>query len=302
MDIKWLEDFLSLCQSGNFRVSSEQRCISQPAFSRRIKALETWVGAELIHRTSHPVHLTDAGKEFKSVAEEIVWLAYQARDDNRALDLGKEVVIHFSTLSTLAQFFIPGWLKGLKAHIETEQFNVRTDFASIDDYLGGLADGIVDFFIGYEDPSGSDVIDPEKYSSLHLGEESLVPVVSPDGKGKPMWWLPSKPQGAIPYLHTNSSLSLWPIRKHLEKHYGDLTFTPVYESSIATALKAMAIEGYGVAWIPKSIVVDDLANGRLVRAAEEKDDIAVDIKIYRNASSTDPKVEKFWQVLMQQQN
>jgi len=162
--------------------------------------------------------------------------------------------------------------------------------------------GLSTFFIGYEDPAGSGVIDPEKFSSVHLGEESLVPVVSPDENGKPMWWLPSKPQGAIPYLHTNSSLSLWPIRKHLEKHYGDLTFTPVYESSIATALKAMAIEGYGVAWIPKSIVVDDLANGRLVRAAEVKDDIAVDIKIYRYAGSAEPKVEKFWQVLMQHQN
>jgi len=68
MDLKWLEDFLCLSNTGNFRVSSEQRCVSQPAFSRRIKALETWVGADLFDRSCHPVVLTDAGKVFKPVA------------------------------------------------------------------------------------------------------------------------------------------------------------------------------------------------------------------------------------------
>ncbi len=54
-------------------------------------------------------------------------------------------------------------------------------------------------------------------------------------------------------------------------------------------------------WLPKSIVVEDLANGRLLRAAEESDDIVVDIKILRHAHSTEPRVEKFWQVFLQQE-
>lgn len=301
MELKWLEDFLSLCDSGNFGISSEQRSVSQPAFSRRIKALENWVGAELIDRNSHPVHPTDAGKVFKLVAQEIVRLAYQTRSDIKALNRSNEVKLRFSTLSTLAQFFMPAWLKKLKPYIEIESLSVRTDFGSIDDYLGALEKGVVDFFICYQDQSETNLTDDGKYLSLKLGIESLVPVVSPDSNGNPSWWLPSKPKGAIPYLHTDSALSLWPIKHHLEKKFGDLTFEPVYESSIATALKAMSIEGYGLAWLPQSIVVDDLASGRLVRAAEESDDIVVDIKIFRHALCSEPRVEKFWQVLQQQE-
>jgi hypothetical protein len=82
-------------------------------------------------------------------------------------------------------------------------------------------------------------------------------------------------------LHTHAKPSQWPVRHLLENRFGHLKFVPVYESSIATAVRAMVIEGYGVAWIPKSIVADDLEKGRLVRAAEENAEIPLDIKIYR---------------------
>lgn len=42
MEIKWLKDFLVLNNTGNFRIAAEQRCVLQPAFSRRIQALEAW--------------------------------------------------------------------------------------------------------------------------------------------------------------------------------------------------------------------------------------------------------------------
>jgi len=312
MELKWLEDFLSLCNSGNFRVSSEQRFVSQPAFSRRIKALETWLGAELIDRTSFPVQPTNAGREFRTVAQNIVNLAYQKRNDIRGQGNADKEKINFSTLNTLAQVFIPAWLKELEPYHEAETFSVRTDFRSVDGYLVALEEGLVDFFICYEDQTGSIMIDPEKYPSLQLGVESVMPVVSPDNNGKPNWWLPSKPQKPIPHLCTKAHLTRparhhlekryglsLPVRHHIEKHYGDLTFVPAYEASTATSIKAMALEGYGVAWLPKSIVIDELSNGRLVRAAEEADDMMVDIKIFRSADSIDRRVEKFWQMLVQ---
>ena len=311
MELKWLEDFLSLCNSGNFRVSSEQRFVSQPAFSRRIKALETWLGAELIDRTSFPVQPTNAGREFRAAAQNIVNLAYQKRNEIRGQGVADKEKINFSALNTLAQVFIPAWLKELEPYHEAKTFSVRTDFRSVDGYLIALEEGQVDFFICYEDQTGSVMIDPEKYPSLLLGIEPIIPVVSPESSGKPSWWLPSEPQGPIPHLCTKAHLTRTarhhlekryglsqPVRHHIEKHYGDLTFVPVYEASTATSIKAMALEGFGVAWLPKSIVDDDIANGRLVRAAEEANDIVVNIKIFRCADSIDRRVENFWQMLV----
>ena len=299
MELKWLEDFLSLCDTGNFRVSSKRRFVSQPAFSRRIKTLELWLGAELIDRSTQPVKLTSAGEMFKPVALEIVQLAYQSRNDIKTQIRVADRRIRFSTVSTLAQFFVPSWLKDIQSSIETESFNIRIDFDNFDDYLTGLEDGSVDFFICYEDPTGIIYNYTEKFSTLCLGAETLVPVVSPDSDGNPGYWLPSCKSGScVPYLHTHSKPSLWPIKHHLETRYGDLEFLSVFESSIATALRAMVVEGYGVAWIPKSIVADDLANVVLVRAGPESDDILLDIKIYRFDKNVEPRTEKFWQILL----
>ncbi len=92
---------------------------------------------------------------------------------------------------------------------------------------------------------------------------------------------------------------MWPVQHHLEKRYGNLSFLLVYEATIATALRSMVIEGYGVAWVPLSIVVDDLESGCVVRAGDENDEIRLDINIYRHSNFIAPQAEKFWRVLEQ---
>src|SRR6267154_2473908 len=64
MEMKWLEDFLSLVDTRNFTRSAELRFTTQPAFSRRIKSLEEWVGTTLLNRSSQPISLTSAGEKF----------------------------------------------------------------------------------------------------------------------------------------------------------------------------------------------------------------------------------------------
>ena len=51
MESKWLEDFVSLAETGSFSRSAALRHVTQPAFSRRIRSLEAWLGADLIDRS-----------------------------------------------------------------------------------------------------------------------------------------------------------------------------------------------------------------------------------------------------------
>ena len=299
MELKWLEDFLALSLSGNFRIAAEQRCVSQPAFSRRIQALENWTEAQLIDRSVQPAQLTEAGKLFHPVAQRIVDQANAGKSEIQTLVREHNERIRFVTLSSLAQVFLPGWLKSLQPFIDTSQFVVKTEYDTIADYFSALENNSVDFFVCYEDPRNKFNRDETVFSSIKLGEENLVPVISPDAQGAPRLWLPDRPKGPIPCLHTFSQDTPSPIMYHMQSKYGDLVFKSVYESSIAPTIKAMAIEGFGLAWIPSAHVAEDLKSGRLVRAAEQADDIFVDINIYRCKKYTEPRVEKFWQTLMQ---
>jgi hypothetical protein len=58
MELDWLEDFLALVEHQHFGRAAEARNVSQPAFSRRIRLLETWLGAPLFNRDTHRVALT----------------------------------------------------------------------------------------------------------------------------------------------------------------------------------------------------------------------------------------------------
>ena len=58
IETKWLYDFLTLEACRHFSQAAEERNISQPAFSRRIKALESAVGVLLFDRTTSPLQLT----------------------------------------------------------------------------------------------------------------------------------------------------------------------------------------------------------------------------------------------------
>ncbi len=299
MELKWLKDFLALSDFGNFRIAAESRCVSQPAFSRRIQALETWIEAELIDRSVQPAQLTPAGHLFHPIAQKIVDQACAGKFEIQTLVQESKERIRFTTLSTLAQVFLPSWLKSLQPFTDASQFTVKTEYDTIIDYFSAVENNSVDFFVCYEDPKNKFYQDESIFSSLKLAEEFLVPVISPDAQGAPSWWLPDRPQGVIPCLHTLIQNTPSPVRYHMQSKYSDLTFKSIYESSIAPTLKAMAIEGFGLAWIPSAHVADDLKSGRLVRAAEPKDDIFVDINIYRCTKHNEPRVEKFWQALLQ---
>ncbi len=58
-------DFLTTEKCRNFR-AAVSRNVSQPAFSRRIRALEQAIGVELFNRRVTPLQLSEQGKIFHS--------------------------------------------------------------------------------------------------------------------------------------------------------------------------------------------------------------------------------------------
>jgi hypothetical protein len=67
LEVAWLEDFLELDAKRSFSKGAEVRCVSQPAFSRRIQALEECFGTTLIERSTSSIALTPMGKIFDNL-------------------------------------------------------------------------------------------------------------------------------------------------------------------------------------------------------------------------------------------
>ena len=55
MELKWLEDLLVLLEEKSVTRAAARRHVTQPAFSRRIRQLEQWLGVEIVDRSTKPV-------------------------------------------------------------------------------------------------------------------------------------------------------------------------------------------------------------------------------------------------------
>jgi hypothetical protein len=60
-----------------------------------------------------------------------------------------------------------------------------------------------------------------------------------------------------------------------------LNLDPIYETDMAEGLKAMALEGHGLAFLPASSVRKELKAKRLVRAATGQHELTMEVRIYR---------------------
>jgi DNA-binding transcriptional LysR family regulator len=60
-----MELFVRIAETRNFSALAKERRIGQPTISKQISALEAELGAELLHRNTRPITLTEAGREYR---------------------------------------------------------------------------------------------------------------------------------------------------------------------------------------------------------------------------------------------
>jgi len=72
MNIEQLRDFLRVAESLNLTLAAEQRNTSQSNLSKRLRALEDYLGRILVDRSSRPIRLTPAGEDFVPKARQIL--------------------------------------------------------------------------------------------------------------------------------------------------------------------------------------------------------------------------------------
>jgi len=72
----------------------------------------------------------------------------------------------------------------------------------------------------------------------------------------------------------------------------------MHENTISIGLKAMALAGWGMAWLPESLIYDEVQQGELVRASTDSYwDLTVEIRIYRHDTPLQKHAESFWEFL-----
>jgi LysR family transcriptional regulator, hypochlorite-specific transcription factor HypT len=303
METKWLEDFVSLAETRSFSRSAQLRHITQPAFSRRIQALEAWTGIDLVDRSSYPTRLTPAGETFHAQALEILGALQATRTMMRSHQVSGHDMIEFAVPHTLAFTFFPHWLMDVRKGFGAVKS--RLIALNVHDAVLRLTEGSCDLLIAYHHASQPLQLPPARYEMLSLGHETLAPYAKADSRGRPLFELPGEGAPSVPFLAYASGAYMARLVEQIVKHAP----TPprldtVYETDMAEGLKAMALEGHGLAFLPASSVRKELKARRLAAASNDgSHELTMEIRIYRErpevARHTKPAAQALWSFFLQ---
>jgi DNA-binding transcriptional LysR family regulator len=303
METKWLEDFVSLAETRSFSRSAQLRHVTQPAFSRRIQALEAWAGTDLVDRSSYPTRLTPAGETLYAQSLEMLQALQSTRAMLRGHAAAGQDVIEFAVPHTLAFTFFPAWVSRVRENFGP--IKSRLIALNVHDAAMRLVEGSCDVLIAYHHATQPLQLDTDRYEMVTLGQETLAPYCKAGAGGEPLFLLPGRPGHPLPYLAYAPGAYLGRVAEFLIKQAGTaIHFDRVYETDMAEGLKAMAMEGHGIAFLPHSAVTRELRAGKLVRAMapELKPlEVTMEVRAYRERPSARqaPKgtAQALWQFL-----
>jgi DNA-binding transcriptional LysR family regulator len=296
MQIKWLDDLLAVAEWKNFSRAAEVRCVTQSALSRRIKSLEEWVGAELVDRGTYPVQLTPAGRAFSEESREALAGLMRLRSSLREVERMPGRSIQVTAGHSLSMTFLPKWLKQFQQH--NEQFNVRVVAANIHDAVIALEEGSCDLMLVYHHPLAPIALDSEKFGSLTLGHDAFIPVCAPDRRGNALYPLPGSSSKPVPHLAYTATTFLGRVAEIVINNGPTACrLERCYEADMTMLLMRMAVEGYGVAWLPQSAVIDQLQRGQLVKAGGDEWSTRLEIRSCCSISNQNPTMRNLWKTL-----
>jgi DNA-binding transcriptional LysR family regulator len=269
--------------------------MTQPAFSRRIRSLEEWVGTALFDRAHQPVTLTEAGRRFLPAARETLLRLDQVREECREAGHSASATLHFAATHSLSLTFFPSWLRALEANGPLGAIRLLSDSLQACEQI--MIQGQAQFLLCHHSAGAPGRLDGEHFQSVKIGADVLSPYSAP-GPAGPKFQLPGTPGRPIPLLAYSGESGLGRMVTAAggcpELAPG---LEPVFTSHLATVLKSMALEGRGVAWLPGSLVAAELAAGTLVSAGDAGQDVAVEIRLVRPRAPLAPAAERFWALL-----
>jgi DNA-binding transcriptional LysR family regulator len=258
MDTTWFQDFLAVLEEGGFTRAAERRAVSQPAFSRRIKALEDWVGASLFDRTTHSGTLTAAGERLLPAAEELLRRLQITRADVLNAAQLQHNALKLTAIHVLSFTFFPIWLRSVEALAPmTGTVQLTSDIMVACEKL--MIEGRADFPLCHDHPAVATRLTPESFRSIEIGQDVLVPVATPH-------LLETCKPDSPPYLAYTAESQPGRILAAAWASAGQHPpEKPAFSSPLVSVLAAMARDGHGMSWAPLSLVAEDIAVGRFGR-------------------------------------
>jgi len=272
VEIRQLRAFATVAQSGGFSRAAGLLDYAQSSVSAQIQLLEDELGTRLFERLGRKIALTEDGARFLAYAVQILKLAEEAARvvPGSALPRG---TLRIGAPESLCISRLPALLQAYRQRYPDVELVIRMGACA--DFTAGLANNTLDlaFIINRE------VALPMLETEV-LVAEPMVLVAAP---GHPITrkaplWPPDLAGEALILTETGC------YRDVLERILAEdgIQPGPVMELGSIEAIRQLVTRGLGTTLLPRIVVEDELAAGRLVDLGWEGPDFRVVTQLVRH--------------------
>ncbi len=297
MEIKWIEDFLSLARTHNFSRSAEERNVTQPAFGRRIRALERWLGTDLVDRRTYPITLTVDGTQFRETASSVLAELYRNKATFAKSTVDFKPDIKIAAANNLVLTFLPGWYSGLATTMQPFTLRVRTE--NFHDMIDDLTSAEIDLVVQYYHREVPLLMDTNLVEWLTLGTERLRLYSTTDGSGNPA----HNPHGDVPvplFAYSNDGYFAQITSCILKNSETDMApCNHVVESPTADFLLKFSATTSGILWLPENGAKQAVKDHTLIPVGDGVWDTEMEIRMFFRRNVANPLTSKTLDVLRQ---
>jgi DNA-binding transcriptional LysR family regulator len=280
MDLQWLEDVLVLLEERNLTRAAARRNITQPAFSRRIRSFENWLGVEVLERSTNRVDLSTSlvsnEAEIRALVTRIQNFRSKIAHFNPASSTVSITAQHAPAFSTFPEM-------ALRAKQPFPEIKFRLHAANLRDCMTMFLRGDADMLLCYEAEGAVPLSFDTSIRRGNWGVDHLIPVVG-GGMRYAM-----KSNGDIP---AQTPAIVYPN----DSYFGEVLGAgarpfgtprhcnnPVCETAFSSGVKELVIKGIGIGWLPHSMVYREIENGELISMADTLGKEPLTVAIYADS-------------------
>ena len=246
--------FVNVANAGSFNKAAEQAGLSTPALSKRISKLEQDLGAQLIHRTTRRLSLTEAGESLYVHAKNIEGQVNDAIASVSAFSQGLTGTIKMSVPTISGELLLAEAI----AEFCQKYPNITVDMRLENDFVDLVGEGL-DLAIRTGKLEDSSLI------AKPLIQSNWIVCCSPSyverhGEVRDLEAL--KDHNCLAYTYQAQGSFDWRFtRNGIEE---SVRISGSFATNNAQALRKAALAGFGIVYVPRCSVYEDLQQGKLV--------------------------------------
>ena len=291
---EWIDDILAIIEYGSLQKASEQRFLTQPAFSRRINVIETYLRTPILDRSTKPATVLPGIAAYRDRMQELSLALKNLTNELRHNHPEVSQPVVLVSQHSITASYSSNLLDRLNPSAD-EQITLRSE--NWDACYTLLMTREADIAVTYGVDAIPPLLDGDLIEQHQIGVDQFIPVFGTDHVRQLNQLFA---RGQLPIIGYPNDVFMGSImRRDILPRIGSLDYVrQKTQTALTIAALHLAAAGVGVAWVPLKLAERSIAEGVLTDMRDSLPSATLHLTALRMKGPATERKEAVWQALI----